>query len=118
VTFGETLKQVRTELGWTQPQLAHEVYEATDGQIDLTPAEISRYERGRVKSPRLDVVRAVAKATGRPVEFFANSTPREAAPTGDPFREVRRGPAADVSGGAGASEGAAEGDGGVTGEAA
>lgn len=84
--FGETLRSVRDELGLTQPQLARLVYDASDGQIDLTAAEISRYERGRVLNPRLQVIRALAKATGKPIEIFTNGT-QEAGPSGATFRD-------------------------------
>lgn len=70
MTFGEALSEARGTLGWTQHQLAKAVYAASDGKVDLTPPEISRYERGRVLNPRIEVLLAVARATGNPVSYF------------------------------------------------
>lgn len=92
MSFGESLKRVRLELGWTQPELAEAICEASGGTIKLTPAEISRYECGRVRSPRLEVLLAVAKATVRPIEFFTGSPQKEVGlPEADTFPGARRG---------------------------
>lgn len=85
MSFGAALRQAREELGWTQPQLSDAIRDASEGLIHLSPAEISRYERGRVRNPRLDVVRAVAKATNRPTDFFAAGA-GEVADGNHPFR--------------------------------
>lgn len=102
MSFGQALRQAREEFKWTQPELADAIALASDGKIRLTPAEVSRYERGVVKNPRLEVIRAAAKATGRPIEEFLNSVAEDgvAVPLDGPFR------GASVDDGGGDSDGA------------
>lgn len=74
--FGARLRQARLDRGWTQPQLGDHMRVASGGAINLSPSEISRYERGKVTNPAFDVIAAAAKATGLPVDHFAPTTAR------------------------------------------
>ena len=75
--FGEALRRARKDLGWTQPDLADAIRRSSDERFRPTPSELSRYERGRVKNPRLDFISACAAATGRSVKFFTDDAGRE-----------------------------------------
>src|SRR3954471_13510439 len=58
---GERIREARADRGWKQKELAAEV--------DVEPITVSRWERGAT-TPDLDVIRAVADATGKPLGYF------------------------------------------------
>lgn len=70
--FGARVRRLRAERGWTQPQLSKEIEEATGYAVRYSPSEISRYERGRVKNPGLDVVQNFARGLGVPLSYFTD----------------------------------------------
>jgi transcriptional regulator with XRE-family HTH domain len=74
--LGAKIKEARREKGWKQKHLAAEV--------SVEPITVSRWERGAT-TPDLDVLTAVAEATGKPVTYFVdNGTTRaQAAATPD-----------------------------------
>jgi transcriptional regulator with XRE-family HTH domain len=53
----------------TQEDLAYRVREVTGGKLTPAATDISRYERA-VHAPRMAMLAAIAKATGRDIEFF------------------------------------------------
>jgi transcriptional regulator with XRE-family HTH domain len=66
--MGSKIKQAREARGWGQ----HELAEA----IGVEPATISRWENG-IHSPRAALVPKIAKALGRPTEWFQQSVPED-----------------------------------------
>jgi len=70
--FGQRVKKLREQRGWTQQELA--------GRAGLTNDTISNYERGRRTDPPVSVVWAVASAFGVSVEeLLAEPEPEVAA---------------------------------------
>lgn len=61
--LGTKIKEARAARGWKQKHLAAEVA--------VEPITVSRWERGAT-TPDLDVLRAVAEATGKPLGFFVD----------------------------------------------
>ena len=67
-------KQLRRARGsLSQEDLAWRVREVSKGQFTPAPTDISRYERG-VHAPRMAMLVAIAKATGKDIEFFLNES--------------------------------------------
>ena len=64
--LGDRIRTARADRGWKQKHLAAEV--------KVEPITISRWERGAT-SPDLDVLGAVAEATGKPLSFFVDEKP-------------------------------------------
>ena len=59
------LKIIRIEKGIKQKDLA--------ARCNMRQATISDIENGRIKNPRIDTLRAIAKELGVPLEAFYNS---------------------------------------------
>lgn len=72
-TFGARLKKARVARKLTQAALAIEVANATRGKIKMDGSSISRYERGEVASPRLDVISAFAGVLDEPLSYFTGA---------------------------------------------
>jgi transcriptional regulator with XRE-family HTH domain len=67
-------QQIRKARGSeSQESLAWRVREASKGTLTPAPTDISRYERG-VHAPRMAMLAAIAKATGKDIEFFLNES--------------------------------------------
>lgn len=72
--IGKKIRDARTAAGgMTQDGLAFAVWRVTNNKITPTGTDISRYERGK-HLPRAEMVAAIAKATGHPLEFFLSET--------------------------------------------
>lgn len=56
----EVIRELREARGMTQEQLAW--------KAKVTPGHLAQLERGEVTTPRLDVVRRVARALGVPLK--------------------------------------------------
>jgi transcriptional regulator with XRE-family HTH domain len=71
--LGERIREARADRGWKQKHLAAEV--------SVEPITVSRWERGAT-TPDLEVLRAVATATHKPLSFFVEDGPpgRRASP--------------------------------------
>ena len=65
------LRQARGHL--SQEDLAYKVREVSKGKLTPAPTDISRYERS-VHAPRMQMLAAIAKATGKDIEFFLNES--------------------------------------------
>jgi transcriptional regulator with XRE-family HTH domain len=66
------LKQVRTERGWTQPEMGKQLAGIMKQKTNASPpdgAMISRFERGE-REPNLIVLYAYAKIAGVTVDLF------------------------------------------------
>jgi transcriptional regulator with XRE-family HTH domain len=67
-------QQIRKARGSeSQENLAWRVREVSKGTLTPAPTDISRYERG-VHAPRMAMLVAIAKATGKDIEFFLNES--------------------------------------------
>jgi transcriptional regulator with XRE-family HTH domain len=75
-TLGQRIASARKAAGLTQPQLARKISDATAGRVDLQASEISRYERGGVKNPRLEVLAAFADVLELPLTRFTGAPDR------------------------------------------
>lgn len=75
-TFGQTLRRLREQRGWTQRELAR--------SVGVDHRQISRYEGGHVQ-PRLAMVRRLARALGCTTDELMKKR-REASET--PIRTV------------------------------
>lgn len=67
------IKEARLGAKMSQDDLAFAVRRVTAGKLTPAATEISRYERDR-HVPRAELVAAIAKATGRDLEFFLNES--------------------------------------------
>jgi transcriptional regulator with XRE-family HTH domain len=89
-------RQIRKARGSeSQENLAWRVREVSRGTLTPAPTDISRYERG-VHAPRMAMLVAIAKATGKDIEFFLNESDEadddeEAALQTLAFRALERG---------------------------
>ena len=63
-SFGEKLKKLRIEKGWTQEQLAHHLH--TSKQV------ISRYENGQ-RTPKITVAQEYANVLGVPLSYLLDA---------------------------------------------
>jgi transcriptional regulator with XRE-family HTH domain len=75
--LGNKIRAARAAKGWKQKHLA--------AQVEVEPITVSRWERGAT-TPDLDVLAAVAEATGKPVSYFVgggDEPPAAAPPTLD-----------------------------------
>ena len=68
-TFGERLREIRDEKGWSQTQLAQ--------KLKTTKQMISCYELNQ-RSPRIELVQKYAKALNVPVDYLLGDTEAEA----------------------------------------
>jgi transcriptional regulator with XRE-family HTH domain len=68
-TFGERLREIREDNGWSQTELAK--------KLGTTKQMISCYELNQ-RSPRIELVRKYAKALGKPVDYLLGDTEAEA----------------------------------------
>lgn len=68
-TFGERLREIRDEKGWSQSDLAK--------KLGTTKQMISCYELNQ-RSPRIELVRKYAKALDKPVDYLLGDTEAEA----------------------------------------
>lgn len=68
-TFGERLREIRDEKGWSQTQLAQ--------KLKTTKQMISCYELNQ-RSPRIEMVQKYAKALNVPVDYLLGDTEAEA----------------------------------------
>jgi transcriptional regulator with XRE-family HTH domain len=57
----------------TQDELAYKIREGSKGKLTPASTDISRYERG-VHAPRMVMLVAIARATGKEIEFFLNES--------------------------------------------
>lgn len=75
MTFGQRVKRLREERGWTQPELAH--------RAGLTKDTISNYERERRTDPPVSAVYDLAVAFGVPItDLLEDPTPTGTAEEG------------------------------------
>lgn len=68
-TFGERLREIREEKGWSQTDLAQ--------KLGTTKQMISCYELNQ-RSPRIELVRKYAKVLEKPVDYLLGDTEAEA----------------------------------------
>ncbi len=68
-TFGERLREIRDEKGWSQSDLAK--------KLGTTKQMISCYELNQ-RSPRIELVRKYAKALEKPMDYLLGDTEAEA----------------------------------------
>lgn len=90
MSVGTQIRLARLAKNWSQDDLAHEVREITGGKVRLAASELSRYERGIYKSPRIATLSAIAKATEQPIEYFTDPPATEASTEDDEESALRR----------------------------
>ena len=64
---------VKARGGLSQETLAYKIRDISGGHLTPAATDISRYERG-VYAPRMVMLAAIAKATGKDIEFFLNES--------------------------------------------
>jgi transcriptional regulator with XRE-family HTH domain len=69
--LAQRIRQARGHV--SQEELAYKIREGSKGKLTPASTDISRYERG-VHAPRMVMLVAIARATGKDIEFFLNES--------------------------------------------
>jgi len=89
MALGERIRQLRTERGWSQDELA--------GQVGSDARAISRYENGRI-TPSLDALIRIAEVLNVSLDYLAvDGSPRRPFQVDDPGLAEQLAQAAELS---------------------
>lgn len=65
----ERLQEARVEKGWSQNAMAYRLSNVMDRERPVNPQAVCRWETGKAV-PDADTIEAIARVTGKPIEFF------------------------------------------------